>query len=196
MYRRTAELVSAAYHESGHAISIADAFRSAVWLPKPAPRLPVRYVEIDADGGGSCVGADVYSMKWDISCIAPRYRDLMERQVVIHLSGGICEAMSRGAPPSEILAFAETHCEMDADLEKAEPVLKDLWRITLYRFEARDSVGRTLEMLEANWRAVDALAEALIERGRVEGEDVVEIISTLIRYPRRDPSRGIGPETL
>ena len=77
MYRPSPELVSAAFHESGHAIATVLAFRNAAWPPKPLPRLPVRYIEItDATAGetGSCISADIHSMKWPIDCIAPRYR--------------------------------------------------------------------------------------------------------------------------
>ena len=180
MYRPSPELVSAAFHEAGHAVATVLAFRTAKWLPKPMPRLPVRYIEItDATAGetGSCISADIYSMKWDISVLVPRYRPLMEAQVVIELAGGIAEAIFRGVRSRhEVLAFAESNCEMDADLERAAPVLRDLWRVTLYPFEPRDFVGRTLEMLLANWPAVEALAEALIEDGRIEGEDVERII--------------------
>jgi hypothetical protein len=43
---RISEQLAAAYHETGHAISIVAAFRDAAWLPKPPPGRPVRYVEI------------------------------------------------------------------------------------------------------------------------------------------------------
>jgi hypothetical protein len=70
--------------------------------------------------GGACVGLDIYSMKWDIACIAPRYRDLMERQVCIHLAGGIAEAIHRGVR-HEVLRFAASNCEMDATWSRREP---------------------------------------------------------------------------
>ena len=59
-------------------------------------------------------------------------------------------------------------------------VLGDLFRVTAYRFEARDFVGRMMEILETHWCAVEALAEALIEDGRFEGEDVERIISAAL----------------
>ena len=146
------------------------AFRNAAWLPKPMPRLPVRYVEVtDAMAGetGSCISADIYSMKWPIDCIAPRYRPLMEAQVVIHLAGGISEAIYRGERcRGEVLRFAEANCCVEADMTKAAAVLGDLFRLTGYRFRAQDFAGRTMEMLTTNWRAVEALASALIENRR------------------------------
>ena len=99
----------------------------------------------------------------------------MEAQVIIHLAGGISEAIHRGVR-HEVLRFAEAYCEVDADMEQARAVLGDLRRLTGYRFEARDFAGRTLEMLEAHWPAVEALAAALIENRRIEGERVEQII--------------------
>ena len=56
-----------------------------------------------------CFGSDIYSMKWQIECIAPRYRDLMERQVCIHLSGGISEEILCGVRGGrEALRFADS----------------------------------------------------------------------------------------
>ena len=79
------------------------------------------------------------------------------------------------------MKFAEAHCCIDADLRLAADVLSELRRLTGYRFEARDFVGRTLTMLTENWPAVEALAEALIEHGRIEGDRVEAIIES--RHP-------------
>jgi len=101
-HRRTPspDASAAAFHESGHAVAIVRAFRDAAWLPRPPPQVIVRYVEITQTASGEwtgcCASANVYSMRWDISCIAPRYRDLMERQIIIHLAGGVAEALHRG----------------------------------------------------------------------------------------------------
>jgi hypothetical protein len=175
------DVLAVAHHEAGHAVAIVTAFRSAVWLPYPPPLSPVRHVQVmenqTGEWSGDCVGTNIYSMRWPIDCIAPRYRDLMERQVVIHLSGGIAEAIHRGERrKSEVLAFALRHCCIDADLRLAADVLSELRRLTGYRFEARDFVGRTLTMLLEHRPAVEALAEALIEDGRIEGQDVERII--------------------
>jgi hypothetical protein len=45
------------------------------------------------------------------------------------------------------------------------------------RDELRPFIERTGTMLEAHWRAVEALAEALIEHGRIEGERVQVIVN-------------------
>src|SRR6478672_1394531 len=46
----TPSLIWAAYHEAGHAVATVLAFRTAPWLPRPALRLPVQYIEIREDG--------------------------------------------------------------------------------------------------------------------------------------------------
>ena len=173
------ELVAAAFHESGHAVATVWAFRDAKWLPKPPPALPVRYVEIIQNGrgwGGTCCGADIYSLKWPLDCIAERYRPLMEKQVCIHLAGGISEAVHLGIRNRhEVLRFAETHCGIDDDLVKASDVLRELFRLTGRHHDERHFAEPTLAMLLKNWPAVEALATVLVANRRIEGE-VVELI--------------------
>lgn len=175
------ELVSTAYHEAGHAIAITMAFRTAKWLPYPPPLPPVKFVEIIDHGsgrlGGNCFGADIYSVRWPVKSIAEPFRDLMESQVVIELAGGIAEACHRGERRRRaILAFAESHCAIDADLERAAAVLGDLFRLTGVRYDAQPFAERALALLSANWCAVTALASALVEDRRIEGDRVEAII--------------------
>ena len=151
------------------------AFRDAAWLPNPMPPVLVRSVEIaECTPGqwvGNCVGTNIYSAEWDIACIAPRFRPLMEAQVVIHLAGGVAEAIFRGERRArEALAFAVNHCSMDTDLERAAAVLGDLRRLTGYRLDAQHFAERTLALLLTNWCAVEALASALVVSKRIEGE--------------------------
>ena len=157
-HRRTPspELVSAvAHHEAGHAVAIVWAFRAAAWLPNPPPPLPVRYIEItDSAAGwsGNCFATDVYSMKWPIDCIAPRFRPLMEAQVVIELAGGVAEAVFRGEQRKHaILAFAVSNCAIDADLTRAAAVLSELRRLTGVRHDAQPFAERALRLTLANW---------------------------------------------
>ena len=102
----------------------------------------------------------------------------MERQVVIELAGGISEAIYRGERRRDkVLAFARAHCCMDVDLEMGEVCA---WRSQAadagYPFEPRDFVGRALDMLTEHWPEVEAVAMALLDQGRVEGERVEEIV--------------------
>jgi hypothetical protein len=180
VYRRapSAELVSAAHHEAGHAVAIVWSFRNATWLPKPPPRLLARYVEVTEDTPGQwtgcCVGPDIYSARWPIACIAEPYRDLMERQVVIHLAGGVAEWLYR----AEALMTVATRRAMDADLGKALDLLDgDLFRVTGRRGALSPFIERTRTLLLAHWPALEALAAELIEHRRIEGERVQRIIA-------------------
>ena len=151
----------------------------------------VRYVEITEDTlgqwGGCCVGPDIYSVRWPIACIAPRYRDLMERQITISLSGGCAEAIARGERrKSEVLRFAT----------------KPLRALTTTWTKARSGAGRsvqadghppltrehfverTMVLLEEHWPAVEALASALIEHRRIEGDRIERIVDASIRQQR------------
>ena len=171
------ELVS--FHEAGHAVGISVAFRDAAWLPYPPPPVRVRSVEVvESTPGqwtGNCVGTNIYSTAWPESRIAPRYRLLMEAQVSIHLAGGIAEAIHRGERRRrEVLAFAKLYCHADADLTLAAGVVADLRR--LRRYDEQRLVDRTLAVLLAHWPAVEALASALIENRRIEGDHVEQII--------------------
>jgi hypothetical protein len=104
-------------------------------LPNPLPRLLVRHVEITQDTpgqwGGNCVATSIYSTNWPIECIAEPFRDLMERQIVVHLAGGIAETISRGERRKHaVLRFAKLSCNADADLKLAAAVLADLRKLT------------------------------------------------------------------
>jgi hypothetical protein len=84
----------------------------------------------------------------------------MEAQVIVELAGGIAEAIHRGERrKQEVLAFATRQR-----------------RLTGYRLDAQHFADRTLTMLEAHWPAVEAVATALIEDRRIEGERVERII--------------------
>ena len=117
----------------------------------------------------------------------------MEAQVVVHLAGG-SEAIFRGERcQGEVLRFAEAHCCVDDDLTKVADVLAELRRLTAYRFEAQDFIERTLTMLELNWPAVEALAEALVDEGRIEGDEVEWIIDRSLRFFRTSGEHVKGP---
>jgi hypothetical protein len=47
-------------------------------------------------------------------------------------------------------------------------------------FNRSATIDRTVNLLRRNWDAVAALADALVERGRIEGDEVMRIIG-----PRR-----------
>jgi hypothetical protein len=175
--------LASAHHESSHAVAIVWAFRTATWLPLPPPAMPVRYIKIDG-GNGACVGKDVYSPSFGF---AP---DLMMRQCVIHLAGGIGEAMFRGVRNRhEVLRFAKDRCCMDGDLFKERALLHDLRKAGGVDFSEQGFVDRALVLLLLRWPAVTALAQALAERGRIGGKEALAIIAA--SYP--DASIGQPP---
>ena len=113
---------------------------------------------------------------WPIDVLVPTFRDLMERQVSIHLSGGISEAILCGVRGGrEALRFAES--SMGVDLTKAEEVLRDIFRLTGYRVGPQHYADRTLTMLLKHWPAATALATELVDDQRIEGERVQQIIA-------------------
>ena len=63
-----------------------------------------------------------------------------------------------------------------ADLTRSAAVLGDLFRLTGVRYDAQPFVERALRLMLTNWRAVEALATALIANGRVEGARIEAII--------------------
>ena len=179
----TTEL-AVALHEAGHAVSIAMAFRNARWLPHRAPTLPVRYVQIDTPGSGSCVGKNIYSPG---SRLDDRLFPLMSAQVGIHIAGGIAESLHHcGTRPhgKELWAFAEERCGVDGDLERANDVLDDMRTLTGFRFYAHEFAEGVVAMLLDNWSAVWALATELIATRRIEGERVLQIIDRSLRFFR------------
>jgi hypothetical protein len=59
------------------------------------------------------------------------------RQIVVHLAGGIAEAISRGERRKHaVLRFAKLSCNADADLKLAAAVLADLRKLTGRRLRA------------------------------------------------------------
>ena len=183
-------LSEVAFHEAGHALAAVRGFRTAKWLPFPPPPLPVTCIEIaDSPAGlsGSCTALNIYSTRWSDKRVSERFRDLMERQIAIHLAGGLAEAIHRGERrKEEVLRFATLHCGTDIDLQRAAPVLADLRRV------AGDGeqrlAERALVSLLTHWPAVDALAQALIVDRRIEGERVERIIDHSIGSALRDRS--------
>jgi len=74
---------------------------------------------------------------------------------------------------------------MDADLRRAFALMDgDLYHVTGRHHDLKPFTERTRALLEAHWPAVDALAYALIEHRRIEGEDVAAIIDRSLRIFR------------
>jgi hypothetical protein len=83
---------------------------------------------------------------------------------------------------NEVLAFAASHCRMATDLTKAAAVLGDLSRLTGRRYDEQRFAERALELMLTHWPAVTALASALIETKRIEGDQVEQIIDHSMEF--------------
>jgi hypothetical protein len=152
------QIQAVAHHEAGHAVA-------SVLL-----QCPVRYVEITDHGTGNWTGNCVNLANWHHSPHA------MESQIIIHLSGGIAEAVYRGETRRlKVLQFAQDHCCMDTDMSRADAVGRALSREAGVYFE-QQLVDRTLLLLLKNWAAVEAVADALLRHRRIEGGRVQWII--------------------
>ena len=173
-------LAATAHHEAGHAVATVIAFRSAAWLPNGPPPLPVKSVEVTevkpGRWGGQCWGPDIYSTQWPDQRINEPFRELMEWRIVISLAGPIAETIHRGQHAKDLLMFAYDCCGADGDIRQINEVRRDLHKLTGQRHRIDDFGERTLALVRANFPAVEALASALIEHKRVEGERIEQII--------------------
>jgi hypothetical protein len=91
----------------------------------------------------------------------------MEAQTVIHVAGGVAEAIHRCDG-----LFDHDHC--DVDLDAVAAMLRELFRATGVHYDPQRFSDRAFELLTTHWRAVAALAEALVEHRRIEGERVAK----------------------
>ena len=96
--------------------------------------------------------------------------DQMGRQVGTFHRGGL------RLHGKELLAFAQDHCGIDRDLERAEAVLADMKALTGFDFFPHKFVDGASAMLFEHWSAVSALASELVDHRRIEGADVERII--------------------
>ena len=78
---------------------------------------------------------------------------------------------------------------IDTDLTKAAAVLDDLFHLTGHRTDAQPFAEMALEMLLEHWRAVEGVASALIDNGRVEGRWVEWLIDYATGLDPPLPSR-------
>jgi hypothetical protein len=179
------QLSCASYHEAGHGVATLLGFRT-VRSPMPAPPIPVELIEIYTPekphpylrAEGKNYGISTYAPEWPAERrIAPEWREAMEWHIVIMLAGGIAEAIARGERRKrQVLPFAIAHCGCRTDRVQVAKTLDDLHVLTGRRYSEQRFADRTRALLLAYWPAVRALAEALIEAKRLEGEQIEEIV--------------------
>ena len=172
------ERAAAAYHEAGHAVANVLACRNAQ-LP-PWDDLGVDSAEIGVDGkawGGLCSGTTVYHAAYVTRLPSWDWRDAMEWQLVISMSGGIAEAIHRGERRRRVVfQFARLNCGAHHDLADAEKVLADLRALPGRRYGQERYTQRALKLMLAHWPAVEAIAAVLIRDLRIEGSTIEELV--------------------
>jgi ATP-dependent Zn protease len=150
-----------AYHEAGHAVM-------AVLCGQH-----VTEVEIvgDAEHSGS-----VQSLRFaeeDASEVDPSIASApTERRLLCTAAGMVAEAMVSGRR-----GWDESCEDLDAAVRLAMQVVGDCERVIPYLESVRE---HTEDLLEKNWPAVEALARALMDRGRMSGDEVRRLLAPLL----------------
>jgi hypothetical protein len=104
---------------------------------------------------------------------------------VIDLAGPIAEAVARGERRKKYAGtFALFYFGSSEDFSHAGKVIDDLCALTKRRQALRRFEQRALAVVLAHWPAVSMLAAALIEAGRLDGDQVEQIVTAGVR--RRD----------
>ncbi len=171
--------VATAYHEAGHAVA---AYR----LDIPVTRATI---EADDDSLGSVVHANLHRRVYralEAGPITPQTRDKIERHMIIALAGGIAEKQycNRG---NYVGSKRDRHSVVDFAIAlsnstaEAEAYLKWLQQ-------------RTINLIQRNWNAVDAVTERLLALTTLSGDEVATVIreSDERRFQQHLSERGIN----
>ncbi len=158
---KTNKLLAVAYHEAGHAV--------VSWqLGVPLRRTGVTIIPHGSTAGAThhwqVVGRDV---EWDLS---DRNRLRTEKLVQICLAGNVAQRRFDPRSVRGVHADSDHQQAVDALIRWSTPRELEVWVKLLYL--------RTEQLLaNANaWRAVERLAEALVQQGRIRGKEATEII--------------------
>ena len=176
------EVLSAiAYHEAGHAVANVLAYRNAQSRTASrccrASNTPVTCTR-KGKVGGLCFGSKVYRAEYAVQAPHWRWQDAMQWQIVIDMAGGAAEAIHRGERNKRgLMWFALLNCGTDGDLEDADKVLADLNALTGKRYGLNRFVIRAVELLRANWGAVEAIAAVMIRDGHIDGAEITAVVT-------------------
>lgn len=171
-----------AYHEAGHALGM--------WRG----RLPFRRITIEPgpDYLGMILSGSLRLREEHVYDPSPRVRDRLERKIVAILCGPEAERLVRGrynhAGAGRVSFGKFNRLSSSGDLDQAvalaEQIIGDTGReFTLYfgwlRERARNIVSNP------TWRlALDALAEALLERRTLRGDEAIPIMISAVSKRR------------
>jgi hypothetical protein len=166
-----------AVHEAGHAVA-------SHYLGTP-----LRHVTVTRDKKGKTLGHTRQRWVWfqdkrGVLDVSPRGRDHVERHILVSLAGQL--ALRRYAPRSRWQTGSERDTWQaielywlicDKDEKAAKLYLALLWR-------------RAEWLIEAKWKDVLAVADALLERGTLKADELGRVIlGRRSRAAARRPSR-------
>lgn len=193
-------LACAAFHEAGHGFASLLAF-CTVRSPMPVPPTPVELLEIYTlenphpylPAEGRWYGPSTYAPEWPLERrIAPEWQEAMIWHIIVMQAGGIAEAIYRGERRKDhVLPFALAYCGCRTDRVQVTKTLADLQALTGRRQSEQRFAERTRALLLTNWPPVRALAEALIEAKRLEGEQVEAIITPYLAATTKNGNRKV-----
>jgi ATP-dependent Zn protease len=150
-----------AYHEAGHAVI--------------AQLCGQQITEVEIIGDDDHLGS-VRSLRFP-EPLTPEHDPNMptapvERRLLCTAAGMVAEAMVSARE-----GWDESCEDLDAAVRLAMKVVDDCDRVVPFLEIVRD---HTEELLRRNWVAVETLAEALIERRRMSGEEVRRLLAPLL----------------
>lgn len=96
----------------------------------------------------------------------------IERRLLCTVAGVVAEAMISGRE-----GWDESSEDLDAAVRLAMKVVDDCDRILPFLDQVRSHAE---DLLRSNWIAVETLAEALIDRRRMTGEEVRRLLAPLV----------------
>jgi hypothetical protein len=181
-------LLRFATHEAGHVV--------ARWaLKRTHPRLvpPLGYVDISWDeGGGKCYADRCQSLEE----LKPKecsrsVRRRLRTDIVIVMAGPIAEALHGGHPRLDNWCHWICEEHAPAHTSAAELVASDWWnvqfRISLLGQRWRGHLARAFDqadrIVREHQRHVCTLAKALIEHGRIEGDEAFAMLDAVGKPP-------------
>lgn len=143
-----------AFHEAGHVAMV-------YWL---AESLHARHVVLHQDRfGGSLYRPALY----------PTVCELM-----VLIGGPMAELLSLGVTPKKAIRFLSEYRIPSSDTSRIRNIVRNLRGgkdDKVYQFEIQERV-RAILQVEAMWQGITAVAEKLLARGRMTGEECEELL--------------------
>jgi hypothetical protein len=186
--RLTSVPFRAAHHESAHAVAsiyglretraergaeLASPLVKCVWINRIA--VVASRPEDGPCWTGGCRGPWIYMRENRLRPAGSRSE--LEWDLVATMAGSIAEALYcwyRGADAIE--EFARHSGGGGLDFRRVDFLMGCLCEMSKRRRVLKPYVKRTIAFLEAHWAEVEALARALIEEKKIEGDRIAEIV--------------------